>query len=60
LNGPHPAFGTPLPLGRERGRARGGGLLTHGLRRGLLSAGPPGLYKQSLKTSLFRGTIALE
>ena len=35
--GPRPAYGTPLPPGRERGRGRGKVSLTHGLRHGLLS-----------------------
>ena len=34
-SGPHPAFGTPLPLGRERGRGRGWAVPTHGSHRGL-------------------------
>ncbi len=34
---PHPAFGTPLPSGRERGRGEREGSRTRGWRRGLPS-----------------------
>jgi len=37
VDGPHPAFGTPLPPERERGQGVREGSLTHGLCRGLHS-----------------------
>src|SRR5215470_17347219 len=38
--GPHPAFGTPLPRGRERGRGRGRVPQPTALRRGLRYVAP--------------------
>jgi len=37
LDGPHPAFGTPLPRSGRGDGGEGGALATHGLRRGLLA-----------------------
>ncbi len=49
--GPHPAFGAPLPRGRERGKGERDALLTHGSRRGLYSAAPVELAYSSMNFS---------